>query len=168
MKFELYGENKVHLTPGGYYNLNEDNPTELMIVKLALLQAHIETASDYVFETSEFPKNMPNSSEIKSLAESIFSKYQKDIESGNKKLFEQENLYTQNNFDYLYSDKPLEIVTLEIMRGSDYKTFEAAEKDGAVYSRDFVSMSEVENAIKGALLASDCINFNLTPRSPLP
>ncbi len=159
MKFELYGENKVHLIPGGYYNLNEDNNTELMVVKLALLQAHIDAAIDQVAESSEEPKSLTNGSDIMKLADTIYAKYQQDIESGNKKMFEQSNVYINKGYDYMHPNANKESFKLEIIRGSEY-TFTEAQKDGAIYTQNYNSMDEVKAAMKGALQSSDCINMN--------
>lgn len=79
-KLEVLAPNMMRLTPGGLYDLKENNPTEMAVVKLHVLQKHIEMAIESWAHSGENTIRMGK--EMDELASRLFERYEPYIEEG--------------------------------------------------------------------------------------
>ena len=79
-KLSVAAPNVLNLSPGGYYNLQENNRTEAAVVKLHILQKHIEMAIESYCNSSENTIRLGD--KIDKLADELFEQYETYIEEG--------------------------------------------------------------------------------------
>ena len=88
------GKNVVHFTPGGTYNLNENNEIEQRIVHLRLLGIFAELAEAELSYNGEC-MSVGFGPQMERLGEEIFERYQSFIETGYN-IFEHANFYERS------------------------------------------------------------------------